>query len=133
MDPRMIRTLTERYEKEKRFIRLQEEFVLASLTKPLTGKFYARHDAADSSNVHQRYLDFILRRDYQTPKDLYSFRPPCLNMEYGWYPTTLLPKTSDVRFHFPRRQSDFISKEIQIKKYEQKLGTEKFHGVPFVA
>lgn len=82
MNPVKLRFYTERYEKEKKYFRLQEKFVAIARTKPLTGKFYAKHDAIPASEVRREYVDLISKRLVLTPKDIYAFKPPTVNMEY---------------------------------------------------
>lgn len=83
MNPVKLRFYTERYEKEKKYFRLQEKFVAIARTKPLTGKFYAKHDAIPASEVRREYVDLISKRLVLTPKDIYAFKPPTVNMEYA--------------------------------------------------
>lgn len=81
MDPLKLRVYTERFEKEKKYIRLQEEFVAIAKSQPLTGKFYAKHDVIPASEVRQEYVDLITKRLISVPTDIYQFRPPTVNME----------------------------------------------------
>lgn len=82
MNPIKLRFYTELYEKENRHIKLQEKFVPIARTTPLTGKFYARHEVIPLSEVRQDYVDLIARRTILLPTDIYTFRPPTVNMEY---------------------------------------------------
>lgn len=82
MNPIKLRFYTETYEKEKKFFRLQEKFVAIGRTQPLTGKFYAKHDVIPLSEAPQEYIDLIKKRIVLGPKDIYTFRPPTVNMEY---------------------------------------------------
>lgn len=83
MNPVKLRFYIERYEKEKKYFRLQEKFVAIARTKPLTGKFYAKHDVIPRSEVRQEYVDLISKRLLLTPKDIYKFKPPTVNMQYA--------------------------------------------------
>ncbi|CAK9815184.1 hypothetical protein ANTQUA_LOCUS8327 [Anthophora quadrimaculata] len=132
MNPIKLRFYTERFEKDRRFFRLQEKFVAIGRTKPLTGKFYAKHEVIPLSEVRQEYVDLIAKRETLSPKDIYTFRPPTVNMEYGWFVKPLIPRTNDPRLHFPIEQSDFIANELRIRHLQRGLPVEKFTGVPFV-
>ncbi|XP_025162920.1 uncharacterized protein LOC105187563 [Harpegnathos saltator] len=83
MDPFKLRVYTERFEKENRLISVREVFVPSLRTKPLTGKFYAKHDVLSPADVKQNDVDLVKREMEKTPKDVYSFRPPAANMEYA--------------------------------------------------
>ncbi|KAK9293627.1 hypothetical protein QLX08_011484 [Tetragonisca angustula] len=131
MNPVKLRFYTERYEKEKRHFRLREEFVAIARTKPLTGKFYAKHDAIPPSEIRQEYVDLISKRLILTPKDVYAFKPPTVNMMYGWFSEPLIPQTNDPRLQFHRKQTDFISNELRIRHVQRGLPVEKFVGMPF--
>ncbi|XP_012154156.1 uncharacterized protein LOC105664349 [Megachile rotundata] len=133
MDPRKLRVYTERFEKEKKYIRLQEKFVAIGRNQPLTGKFYAKHDAIPASEVRQEYVDLITKRLISVPTDIYEFRPPTVNMEYGWFSKPLIPLTDDPRLRFPRTRTDFIVNEIHIRHSQRGLPVEKFTGIPFRA
>lgn len=83
MNPVKLRFYTERYEKERKFFRLQEKFVAIGRKKPLTAKFYAKHDQIPASEVRQEYVDLITKRLILGPKDIYTFKPPTVNMQYA--------------------------------------------------
>ncbi|EZA53329.1 hypothetical protein DMN91_005119 [Ooceraea biroi] len=130
-NPIKLRFYIERYEKENKLITLQKTFVpTTTRTKSLTGKFYARHDVISPSDVREDDVNLIKRQTEATPKDIYTFRPPAVNMEYGWFSVPLIPVTRDPRLCFSRKQSDFIANEIQLRKL-QGLPEKKFTGVPF--
>ncbi|XP_060823485.1 uncharacterized protein LOC132911098 [Bombus pascuorum] len=131
MNPVKLRFYTERYEKEKKYFRLQEKFVAIARTKPLTGKFYAKRDAIPASEVRREYVDLITKRLVLSPKDIYAFKPPTVNMEYGWFSEPLIPRTKDPRLSFARKQTDFIANELRIRHVQRGLPTEKFLGIPF--
>ncbi|XP_017764435.1 PREDICTED: uncharacterized protein LOC108553884 [Eufriesea mexicana] len=131
MNPVKLRFYIERYEKEKKHFRLQEKFVAIARTKPLTGKFYAKHDVIPTSEVRQEYVDLISKRLLLTPKDIYKFKPPTVNMQYGWFSEPLIPPTSDPRLRFPKKQTDFIANELRIRHIQRGLPAEKFLGIPF--
>ncbi|XP_017798420.1 PREDICTED: uncharacterized protein LOC108579402 [Habropoda laboriosa] len=132
MNPIKLRFYTERFEKERKYFRLQEEFVAIGRAKPLTGKFYAKHQVIPVSEVRQEYVDLIVKRQNLSPKDIYTFRPPTVNMEYGWFAEPFIPRTDDSRLRFPIEQSDFIGNELRIRHLQKGLPVEKFTGVPFV-
>lgn len=75
------RFYVERCEKEKKLISVRETFVPTTRTKSLTGKFYAKHDVFSPSDVKEDDINLIKRQTEMTPKDVYSFRPPAVNME----------------------------------------------------
>ncbi|KAK2586555.1 hypothetical protein KPH14_011443 [Odynerus spinipes] len=131
MDPIKLRFYAERYEKENRTLKLQEKFSLTTQTKSLTGKFYARHDAISSFDIPDEYIKFIERHTALTPKDIYVFRPPAVNMEYGWFTKPLIPRSKDPRLQFARRNCDFIKKELHQRHLHKGLPVERFTGVPF--
>ncbi|XP_053994301.1 uncharacterized protein LOC128884736 [Hylaeus volcanicus] len=133
MNPIKLRFYTERYEKEKKYHQIQEKFVAIARTKALTGKFYAKHDVIPASEVRREYVDLITKRFVSTPKDVYSFRPPTVNMEYGWFSEPLIPRTVDPRLQFPRRETDFIANELRIRHVQRGLPVDKFIGIPFIA
>ncbi|XP_043482458.1 uncharacterized protein LOC122511350 [Leptopilina heterotoma] len=81
MDPLKLRFLTERYKKESRFITLIGEFKPSIRSKPVTGKFYAKHDALLIENVPEDFIKFIIKKKNATPKDFHSYPPPSINME----------------------------------------------------
>ncbi|KAL0126501.1 hypothetical protein PUN28_005097 [Cardiocondyla obscurior] len=65
------------------------------------------------------------------PKDVYSFRPPTVNMEYGWFAVPLVPVAQDPRLRFSRKQFDFIANELVRKKLQKRLPEMKSTGIPF--
>lgn len=81
MNPVKQRFYTERYEKENKLISLRETFVPDARAKPLAGKFYAKHDVLSPLDVKEEDVALIKRATESTPKDIYSFRPPAINME----------------------------------------------------
>ncbi|XP_016916103.1 uncharacterized protein LOC108000355 [Apis cerana] len=131
MNPIKLRFYNERFEKEKKYFRLHEKFVAIARTKPLTGKFYAKHDVIPECEIRQEYIDLISKRLLLTPKDIYTFKPPTVNMEYGWFSELLIPRTKDPRLCFPKKQTDFISNELKIRHVQRGLPIEKFVGIPF--
>ncbi|XP_047356468.1 uncharacterized protein LOC124951708 [Vespa velutina] len=131
MDPIKLRFYVERYEKESRTLKLQEKFVLTDQIKSLTGKFYARHDAVSLFDIPEEYIKFIERRTALKPKDIYKFRPPSVNMEYGWFIKPLIPRSFDPRLHFAKKGCDFIKKELYQRHLQKGLPVERFTGVPF--
>lgn len=80
-NPIKLRFYLERYEKEKKFIKVYEKFTPNVRAKPLTGKFYARHDILSAADIKEEYVNLIARHKEMTPKEIYSFRPPSVNME----------------------------------------------------
>lgn len=60
---------------------VRETFMPTTRTKPLTGKFYAKHDVFSPSDVKADVIYLIKRQTEMIPKDIYSFRPPTVNME----------------------------------------------------
>ncbi|XP_043249680.1 uncharacterized protein LOC122395848 [Colletes gigas] len=132
MNPMKLRFYTERFEKENKYLQLQEKFVAIPRTNALTSKFYAKHDVIPASEVRQEYVDLITKRFISIPKDIYSFRPPTVNMEYGWFTEPLIPRTTDSRLSFPRKRIDFIANELQIRHVQRGLPVEKFTGIPFI-
>ncbi|XP_008210240.1 uncharacterized protein LOC103316733 [Nasonia vitripennis] len=132
MNPNKLKFLTERYDKENRNLKFQEKFIALPGLKPVSGKFYAKHDALsshDSSPVE--YIDLVKRSASATPKDNFHFPPPAVNMEYGWFAKPLIPRPSDKRLIFPIKQSDFIKTEIYIREMQKNLPEMKFTGIPF--
>lgn len=81
INPIKLRFYTERYEKEKKLINVRETFVPTTRTKSLTGKFYAKHDVFSPLDVREDDINLIKRQTEMIPKDIYSFRPPAVNME----------------------------------------------------
>jgi len=81
MHPVKLRFYIERYRKENKLINVRETFVPTTRTKSLTGKFYAKHDIFSLSDVREDDIILIKRQTEMIPKDIYSFRPPAVNME----------------------------------------------------
>lgn len=82
MDTRKIRFMTERFEKDAKFQKLQEEFIALPGKKVLTGKFSSRHDAAKSDEVpRQEFVDLLKRSANSTPKNFFEYPPPTSSME----------------------------------------------------
>lgn len=81
INSKKLRFYVERYEEEKKFISVRETFVPSTRTKSLTGKFYAKHDVFSSSDVKEDDIELIRRQTEMIPKNIYSFRPPAVNME----------------------------------------------------
>jgi len=79
-DPVKLRFYLERYRKENKLINVRETFVPTIYVKPLTGKFYAKHDVFSPSDVREDDINLIKRME-MIPTDIYSFRPPTVNME----------------------------------------------------
>lgn len=79
-NPIKLRFYIERYEKENKLTSVRERFAPSVRTKLLTGKFYAKHDVIPPWDIREDDLDLIKRQE-MTPKDIYSFRPPAVNME----------------------------------------------------
>ncbi|EFN66409.1 hypothetical protein EAG_07767 [Camponotus floridanus] len=129
MNPAKLRFYKERYERENKLISVRETFTPTIRTKSLTGKFYAKHDVIPPWEIRQEDVDLIKRQE-MTPKNIYSFRPPAVNMEYGWFSAPLIPITRDLRLRFPRKQSDFVTYELA-RKLHKGLPEKKFAGVPF--
>ncbi|XP_050453111.1 uncharacterized protein LOC126852383 [Cataglyphis hispanica] len=129
MNPVKLRFYKERYEKENKLTSVRETFMPTIRTKSLTGKFYAKHDVIPSWDIRKDDFDLIKRQE-MTPKDIYSFRPPTINMEYGWFSAPLIPFTKDPRLRFTKKQSDFITHELARRKL-QRIPEKKFVGVPF--
>ncbi|XP_011867472.1 PREDICTED: uncharacterized protein LOC105561779 [Vollenhovia emeryi] len=131
INPVKLRFYTERYEKEEKLINVRDTFVPTTRTKPLTVKFYAKHDVFSPSDVREDDVNLIKRQMEMIPKDVYSFRPPAVNMEYGWFTVPLVPLTKDPRLRFSRKQSDFIASELVHRKLQRGLPEKRFAGVPF--
>ncbi|XP_029159221.1 uncharacterized protein LOC114931396 [Nylanderia fulva] len=130
MNPIKLRFYIERYEKENKLTSVLETFAPSVRTKLLTGKFYAKHDVIPPWDIREDDLDLIKRQE-MTPKDIYSFRPPAVNMEYGWFSTPLIPIARDPRLRFSRKQSDFITHELARRKLQGGSLERKFAGPPF--
>lgn len=81
MDPIKTRFYKERYEKETKLINVREIFMPNVQAKSLTGKFYAKHDVISLSDIREDDVALVKRKTELTPKDIYSFRPPAVNME----------------------------------------------------
>jgi len=80
-NPAKLRFYIERYEKEKKYITLRKTFVPTTRTKALTRKFYAKHDVISPLDVREEDIKLIKLKIDATPKDIYTFRPPTVNME----------------------------------------------------
>lgn len=81
INPMKLRFYLERYRKENELINVRETFVPTTRIKSLTGKFYAKHDVFSPSDVRKDDIHLIKRQTEMIPKDIYSFRPPTVNME----------------------------------------------------
>lgn len=81
INPIKLRFYIERYERENKLISVRETFVPTTRIKSLAGKFYAKHDVFSPSDVREDDINLIKRQTEMTPKDVYSFRPPTVNME----------------------------------------------------
>ncbi|XP_012535445.1 uncharacterized protein LOC105836158 [Monomorium pharaonis] len=131
INPIKLRFYIERYEKENKLINVRETFVPTIRTKPLTVKMYAKHDVFSSSDVREDDINLIKRQMEMISKDIYSFRPPVVNMEYGWFTESLIPVMKDPRLRFSRKQSDFVANELLRRKLQKGLPEKRFVGVPF--
>ncbi|KYN00298.1 PREDICTED: uncharacterized protein LOC108776027 [Cyphomyrmex costatus] len=131
INPVKLRFYIERYRKENKLINVRETFVPTTYTKSLTGKFYAKHDAFSPLDVRQDDINLIKRQMQMIPTDIYSFRPPTVNMEYGWFAASLIPISKDPRLLFSRKQSDFVTNELLRRKLQKGLPEKRFSGVPF--
>lgn len=81
VNPVKLRFYLERYEKENKFIKVYEKFTSNVRVKPLTGKFYAKHDVLSVADAREEDVKLIARHKEMTPTEVYSFRPPSVNME----------------------------------------------------
>lgn len=81
VNPIKLRFYLEIYEKERKLRNVRETFVPTTRTKSLTGKFYAKHDVFSPLDVKEDDINLIKRQTEMIPKDVYSFRPPAVNME----------------------------------------------------
>lgn len=89
MDPMKLRFYIEKYAKENRDTKLVETFYATPKTKSITGKFYARHEANTSLDAPKEFVDLIAKTESYSPKDIYKYRPPAVNMEWE-YRVTLI-------------------------------------------
>ncbi|XP_015586394.1 uncharacterized protein LOC107263569 [Cephus cinctus] len=133
MDPNKLRFYTEKNEKENRNITLVEEFIPMPQSKSVTKKFYAKHDVIAISEIPPEYIQIIERYAALTPKDIYSYKPPTVNMDYGWFTKPLIPRSLDPRLHFPKKLCDFIENELKLRQLNKGVPVKKFVGVPFKA
>ncbi|XP_033210963.1 uncharacterized protein LOC117169019 [Belonocnema kinseyi] len=131
MDPIKLRFFMEICEKENKYIRIQEKFIPSLSSKPITGKFYAKHDAVSFDEIPEDYLKLIERKENSVPRDRYSFPPPTANMDYGWFTEPLIPRSKDPRLHFATKGSDFLKTELKLRHLNRGLPVTKFVGVPF--
>ncbi|XP_020706958.2 uncharacterized protein LOC105684195 [Athalia rosae] len=131
MDPIKLRFYIEKYAKENREIKLLETFYATPKTKSITGKFYARHEAITSIDAPDEYVDLIAKSQSYAPKRIYKYRPPAVNMDYGWFTEPLIPRSKDPRLNFPAKQCAFIKTELLIRHLNKGVPEEKFKGVPF--
>lgn len=81
MDPTKIKFLIEKYEKENKNLFLHEEFIALPGADPITPKFYARHEVLKSVKVPDKFVEIVKKKYSTTPKDIYEFPPPTVNME----------------------------------------------------
>jgi hypothetical protein len=81
MNSKKIKFLKEKYEKESKGIRFQEEFIALPGLKPISGKFYAKHDVISKDQAPTEFLNVVKRCISSTPKDNFKFPPPCINMK----------------------------------------------------
>lgn len=64
LDPAKFKLLSERYEKENRNVKLVEEFVESYQEAPITGKFYARHEAITiPEHIPDEYVGLVEKID----------------------------------------------------------------------
>ncbi|XP_058794407.1 uncharacterized protein LOC131666064 [Phymastichus coffea] len=132
LNPKKLKFLTEKYEKENSNLKLQEEFIALPGLNPISGKFYAKHEALSSDDDPPvDYVNLVKRSASSIPKDHYQFPPPCVNMQYGWFNEPLIARSMDKRLYFPITQCDFIKQEIYIREMQKTLPENKFEGVPF--
>ncbi|XP_012270936.1 uncharacterized protein LOC105694646 [Orussus abietinus] len=131
MDPIKLRFYLERYEKENENIKFVEEFIPMPSSKSVATKFYAKHDIIPTEEIPLEYIKIIARSATLTPKDIYNFRPPTVNMDYGWFTDPLVPRTTDPRLYFPRAGCDFIKNELKLRHLNKGVPVEKFTGAPF--
>lgn len=81
MNPTKLKFLIEKYEKENKNLRLHEEFIALPGADPITPKFYAKHDVLTGEDIPDKFVQIIKKKYTTTPKDIYEFPPPCVNME----------------------------------------------------
>lgn len=83
MDYNKLLFYTEKYNKDNKNVKIFENFVPVIKEKPITGKFYSKYESSevDSSKVKEEYIKFIERRTEMLPKEIYSYKPPTVNME----------------------------------------------------
>lgn len=81
MDPIKLLFYTEQYEKTNRKIKLTEKFAAIPKKKLITGKFYSKYEGINSINAPDEYIKLIERYYELRPKDIYSYRPPTMNMK----------------------------------------------------
>lgn len=81
INPAKFRFYTEKYEKENRNLQLFENFKPSSHAVPVTGKFYARHDALDKIDPPDEYITLLKKKSVMLPTEIYSYHPPSMNMQ----------------------------------------------------
>ncbi|XP_057318704.1 uncharacterized protein LOC130663475 [Microplitis mediator] len=117
MDYNKLNFYTEKYNKDNRNIKIVETFVPVIKEKPITGKFYSKYDSG-VGKVEEKFIKLIERRTEMVPKDIYPYKPPTANMEYGWFSEPLVPRSKDPRLYFPLKQSDVVKTEMRIRQVD---------------
>ncbi|XP_050524438.1 uncharacterized protein LOC126896048 [Daktulosphaira vitifoliae] len=107
--------LAEHYKKEKLFQNVYTTFRPNLKVSPITGKFYAYHEATiNKGNPHEHYLQLLALAKLLGPKNKYD-SPKTENQKYGWFETTFTPRNKNILL-FPRVETPEIKLEIILKK-----------------
>ncbi|KAF7987797.1 hypothetical protein HCN44_003660 [Aphidius gifuensis] len=132
MDPVKLLFYTEQYEKANRKIKLTEKFGAIPKKKLITGKFYSKYEGINSINAPDEYIKLIERRYELKPRDIYPYRPPTMNMTYGWFADEIfVKKSNDPRLNFPLTECDVVKTEMRIRQADKNLTQKKFQGKSF--
>ncbi|VVC25284.1 FAM183 family [Cinara cedri] len=120
--------LVELYKKEKQFQKVYTEFRPNLKVSPVTGKFYARHEAnANQGEPNYHYVKLLAQVKSLGPKNKFP-SPVTENQRYGWYETTLIPM-SENQLHYPHIDAPEIKLDLILKEnYKNEV---PFTGVPF--
>ncbi|XP_050425170.1 uncharacterized protein LOC126836121 [Adelges cooleyi] len=111
--------LVELYKKEKQFQKVYTTFRPNLKVSPITGKFYARHEAtADQGEPKEHFILLLAQAKTLGSKNKY-FSPKTENQKYGWYDKTFLPRTQDLLI-FPHVEAPEIKLDVILKQNYKK-------------
>ncbi|XP_008181497.1 protein FAM183A-like isoform X2 [Acyrthosiphon pisum] len=120
--------LVELYKKEKQFQKVYTTFRPNLKAPPVTGKFYARHEAnVNQGEPNDHYIELLAQAKSLGPKNKFP-SPKTENQRYGWHDKSFIPRNEDILM-FPHVEAPEIKLDIILKQnYKNEV---PFSGIPF--